>query len=150
MGSAEASMSAEENKELVRRYLAAVDRRDEATLDAVLAPEYRYHVPGQPAPLDRAGLRAFVAAFQAAFPDLTHTVEDQVAEGDRVATRSTNRGTHRGELMGMPPTGRRFAGAGINVVRIVDGRIAEEWVVFDALGMLQQLGVFPAPESGTG
>jgi steroid delta-isomerase-like uncharacterized protein len=143
-------MSMEENKALVRRYLAAVDGRDGATLDAVLAPDYRYHVPGQPGPLDRAGHARFVAVFQAAFPDLTHTVEDQVAEGDRVVTRSTNRGTHRGELMGLPPTGRSFTGTGINLVRVADGRIAEEWVVFDALGMLQQLGAIPAPGQAAG
>jgi steroid delta-isomerase-like uncharacterized protein len=138
-------MSLEQNKTLARRYLAALDRGDLAALDEILSPDYRYHLPGGPAPLDWEQHRQFLTTFYSACPDLSHTVEDMIAEGDRVATRATDRGTQRGELMGIPPTGKPFAITGINIIRIAGGRIAEEWVVFGQLGMLQQLGVMPAP-----
>jgi steroid delta-isomerase-like uncharacterized protein len=143
-------MSVEEHKALARRYLAAIDRGELAALDQVLSPDYRYHLPGVPAPLDRERHRQFLTAFYAACPDLSHTVEDVVAEGDKVATRATDRGTQRGELMGIPPTGKPFTITGINIVRVAGGRIAEEWVVFDRLGLLQQLGVVPAPGRAPG
>ncbi len=143
-------MSTEQNKALARRYFEAIDRGDLAALDQILSPDFRYHLPGSPAPLDRAGHRHFLTTFYAACPDLSHTVEDIVAEGDRVATRATDRGTQRGELMGIPPTGKQFTITGINIVRVAGGRIAEEWVVFDQLGMLQQLGVMPGPGQTAG
>ncbi len=142
-------MSLEENKALARRYLDAIDRQDLAALDQVLSPDYRYHLPGSPEPLDRERHRQFLTTFYAACPDLSHTVEDMIAEGDRVATRATDRGTQRGELMGIPPTGKQFTITGINIVRVAGGRIVEEWVVFDQLGMLQQLGIMPSPGPAT-
>jgi steroid delta-isomerase-like uncharacterized protein len=99
--------------------------------------------------LDRERHKQFLTTFYSAFPDLGHTVEDQIAEGDRVATRATNRGTYRGELMGIPPTGKQFTVTGINIVRVSGGRIVEEWVNFDTLGMMQQLGVISQPGQTT-
>ncbi len=142
-------MSTEEHKALVRRYLEAIDRGDLAALDEILSPDFRYHLPGSPEPLDRAGHRHFLTTFYAACPDLSHTVEDMIVEGDRVATRATDRGTQRGELLDIPPTGKSFTITGINIVRIADGRIVEEWVVFDQLGLMQQLGVIPSPGQAT-
>jgi steroid delta-isomerase-like uncharacterized protein len=84
--------------------------------------------------------------FLSGLPDLATTVEDTIAEGDKVAARWTARGTHNGELMGIPPTGKKVAMTAISIHRIVDGKIAESWINFDALGMMQQLGVAPAPE----
>lgn len=138
---------AEEHKALVRRYLDEVNRGNLAALDDVLSPDYRYHLPGSPTPLNREQHRQFVAMFYAAVPDFSHTVEDQIAEGEMVVTRLTNRGTHRGELLGLPATGKAFTIQGINLVRVAGGRIAEEWVIFDMLGMLQQLGVVPTAGS---
>ncbi len=138
-------MSTEQNKALACRYLEAIDRGDLAALDQILSPDYCYHLPGSPEPLDRERHRQFLTTFYDACPDLSHTVEDMIAEGDRVATRATDRGTQQGELMGIPPTGKPFTITGINIVRVAGGRIVEEWVVFDQLSMLQQLGVVPAP-----
>jgi steroid delta-isomerase-like uncharacterized protein len=83
--------------------------------------------------------------FLAAFPDLNITVEDLIAEGDRVVARWTLRGTHQGASLGMPPTGKQVTMPGISVVRLAGGKSAEQWVIHDQLGMLQQLGLVPAP-----
>ena len=82
---------------------------------------------------------------RAAFPDLQYTVEDQIAEGDKVVTRYTASGTHRGELMGIAPTGSRVEITGISITRVEDGKIEEIWETHDALGMMRQLGVIPSP-----
>jgi predicted ester cyclase len=83
--------------------------------------------------------------FRTAFPDLHGTIEDQIAEGDKVVMRMTYRGTHQGELMGIPATGKPVTMTFISINRIAEGKIAEGWVNFDALGMMQQLGVIPVP-----
>lgn len=83
--------------------------------------------------------------FRTAFPDLYGTIEDLIAEGDKVVTRITYRGTHQGEFMGIPPTGRPVTMTFTGINRIAGGKIAEGWVNFDALGMMQQLGVIPTP-----
>jgi steroid delta-isomerase-like uncharacterized protein len=90
--------------------------------------------------------RAFVTMYRNAFPDLRFTIEEQIAEGDRVMTRWTARGTHRGELMGIPPTEKTATVSGITLDRISDGRIAESIGSWDALGMMQQLGVLSGQE----
>jgi steroid delta-isomerase-like uncharacterized protein len=87
--------------------------------------------------------KQLLAMFRAAFPDQRVTIEDLVAEDDRVVNRSTYTGTHLGEFQGIPPTGKRFTIGGINVSRIANGRIVEDWTILDQLGMLQQLGVIP-------
>ena len=87
--------------------------------------------------------------FRQAFPDSYFTVEDMVAEGDKVATRKTFHGTHQGEFMGIPPTGQQVSTGLIDVVRIVDGKVVEHWSMGDNLGLMQQLGVIPAPEPAT-
>jgi steroid delta-isomerase-like uncharacterized protein len=82
----------------------------------------------------------------AAFPDFAVTVEDAVAEGDKVALRVTIRGTHQGALMGTPPTGKPIAISGMSLWRIADGKIVERWESADMLGLMQQLGVIPSPQ----
>ena len=89
------------------------------------------------------GFKAYVSAFRVAFPDLHATVEDQIAEEGKAAMRFTARGTHKGEFQGIPPTGKQVTLSGIDIQRIVDGKIVENWVSLDALGLLQQLGVLP-------
>ncbi len=138
-------MSAEESKTVVRRCFAALDAGDRATLDQLIPPDYRFQMAGMPGPLDREAFYEFVAAFYRAFPDLRHDIEDQAAEGERVFTRMTVRGTHQGDFQGIAPTGRRVAVSAMNGSRVVDGRIVETYGLFDALGLLQQLGAIPAP-----
>ena len=86
--------------------------------------------------------------FLSAFPDTQMTVEDELADGDKVATRWTATGTHTGELMGIPPTGKQVTVTGMDINRLVGGKIVEHWGEFDQMGMMQQLGVVPAPEHG--
>jgi steroid delta-isomerase-like uncharacterized protein len=134
------------NKAHVRRFFDEVWSTGDITLrDSFLAADYRGHSAGNPESLDRDGWTAWFTGFRAAFPDARFTVEDMVAEGDRVAARLTMRGTHNGPLMGAPATGREVVVTGMSIERIVDGKIVEGWNVNDALGMLGQLGMLPPP-----
>jgi len=137
-------MSAEANKAIVRRFYEGFHTPIE---DELIAPDYLHHDPALPPEMQRglANYKLLLGAFRAGFPDLAMAVEEVVAEGDLVASRWTWRGTHRGDFQGIPPTGRRVEGPGMSIHRIAGGKIAEGWVNFDALGMLQQLGVVPAP-----
>ena len=135
-----------DNKALVRRFLEdAYSAGKLELLDELLAPSYvdRDAPPGTPP--GRDGIRALMTTFRSAFPDFHFTIEDQIAEGDKVATRYTVRGTHQGALFGIPPTGKQVTVRGISVYRIADGQLHEAWVNYDALGMMQQLGVVPLP-----
>ncbi len=89
------------------------------------------------------GAKQFVAGYLAAFPDLHFTIEDMITDGDSVATRWSSRGTHTGMLQGMAPTGKQVTSSGITISRQVDGKVVEEWISWDNLGMLQQLGMIP-------
>lgn len=92
-----------------------------------------------------AGMKQFISMFRTAFPDLHSTVEDQVAEGGKVVTRWTARGTHRGSLMDIPATGKTVTMSGITINRLAGSKIVETWNTFDQLGLMQQLGVVPPP-----
>jgi steroid delta-isomerase-like uncharacterized protein len=134
------------NKELSRRFTELFGTDEEGLAEQVLSPDVVFHGTsgdGEMRGIDE--LKAFVAGFRRAFPDARSSVEDQVAEDDRVVTRWRARGTHRGELGGMAPTGREFAMDGITIERIVGGKIVEVWVARDELGLLRQLGVLPDP-----
>jgi steroid delta-isomerase-like uncharacterized protein len=138
-------MSTEENKAIVRRFLEElVSTGDPALADELLASNYVLHFGGNP-PMDGQGFRQFLGMFRSAFPDLRVTVEDEIAEGDKVATRFTWRGTHRGPFQGIAPTGKHVTGSGIAIYRVTNGKIAEDIVQEDTLGLLQQLGAIPAP-----
>ena len=139
-------MSAEENKAIVRRFVEEVQNRgDLAALDELCAPDFVNHSAPPGVPPTRDGLEQLTALFRRAFPDGRMGIEEMLAEGDRVATRKTFRGTHQGDLMGLPPTGRRVEIGLIDIVRVVDGRVVEHWNAVDNLGMMQQLGAIPAP-----
>jgi steroid delta-isomerase-like uncharacterized protein len=136
-------MAADENKAVVRRF-NEITRQffqggDVSGWDEVCAPDFVHHGPGM-MPSDLAGLKQMVPAFRAAFPDVELVTEDLVAEGDRVVDRVTVRGTHRGEFMGIPPSGKRFEMQEIHIARIVDGKIVERWTQFDMFGLLQHIG----------
>lgn len=134
------------NKVLIRRFFEEVwSTGDLSRRDAFLDAGYRGHMAGGAEPIDRDGWTAWFQGFRTAFPDARFTVEDMVAEGDRVAARLTMRGTHLGPLNGVPPTGRAVVVSGMSLERVENGRIVEGWNENDALGLLQQLGVLPPP-----
>jgi steroid delta-isomerase-like uncharacterized protein len=91
------------------------------------------------------GVKQVVMMFRSAFPDLRLDIEDQIVEGDKVVSRITARGTHQGELLGVPPTGKMVTVGLVDILRLDGGKIVERWGQFDALGMLQQLGAVPQP-----
>ena len=138
-------MSLEENKALVRRWVELWNAGDAAAIAELVTPDYVRHDSNGPEVGGPAAERQLVEMYRTAFPDLHFTIEHLVAEGDLVVARLTVRGTHRGELLGVPPTGRPITLAAMDLYRIRDGKIAEQWVMLDALGLLQQLGAIPAP-----
>ena len=139
-------MSVEENKALVRRFYEEVfNQKHTAAIGELFDPDMVDHAlpPGLPSGIE--GAKHTYSMYLAAFPDLHFTVEDIIAEGDKVVARLTAQGTQQGALMGIPPTGKPVAITGIDILRIAGGKIVEIWANFDLLGMLQQLGVVPAP-----
>lgn len=138
-------MSAEENKAIVRRVNDEV--WNEAKLDVIdelISADLVATVVGAPEQIrGPQGFREFVVMYRQAFPDLRITVDEQIAEGETVVTRWTATGTHEGELMGMPATGKQATTAGININRVSGGKLVEGWGLFDQLGLLQQLGAVP-------
>ena len=116
-------------------------------VDELVAPDYVGHPSGPEEELrGPQGVREYIGRLREGIPDLTLTIEDQVADGDKVATRWTARGTHDGELLGAAPTGRTATVTGITIQRLgAKGRIVEGWTSWDMLGMLQQLGIAPQP-----
>jgi steroid delta-isomerase-like uncharacterized protein len=140
------AMSIEDNKALTRRFrLEVFSQGNLAAIDKICDANWTYHDPQGNWSRGPQGMRQLVNLYRSALPDLQFTIEDEVAEGDKVVQRWTARGTHQGELMGIPPTGRQVTVTGITINRIVNGKIVDDWANFDALGMLQQLGVVPAP-----
>jgi steroid delta-isomerase-like uncharacterized protein len=138
----------EENKAVVRQFFAEVinggnlDRADELVTDDYVEHQ---HLPGAEGRQGIAVAKAFLSMMRGAFPDFHFDIEDLVAEGDKVVARLTVSGTHRGEMMGLAPTGKRIQTSGIEVFRVADGKLAEHWATFDALGMLRQIGIVPVP-----
>ena len=140
-------MSAEDNKALIRRFVDEVQSGGNIDLvDEICSPEFVNHSAPPGIPADREGIKIITAMFRRAFPDSYFTVEDMVAEGDKVATRKTFHGTHGGEFMGIPPSGRSVSMGLIDIVRISDGRVVEHWSMGDTLGMMQQQVVIPSGE----
>jgi steroid delta-isomerase-like uncharacterized protein len=144
----ETAMSTEGNKAVIRRYYDEV--LNEGNLDiltdlAVMDYDEHDPLPGQATGLE--GLRQRVAMLRGAFHP-HFTIEDMIAEADEVAVRWTNRGVHVGEFAGMPPSGKSYTIAGIDIHRLRDGKMVEHWHVIDLLGQLQQLGFLPAPGQG--
>ena len=138
----------EQNKQVALRFNEEIWNNGKLDrLGEYVATNHRNH-PTASAPDFGQGLQAFsqlVSMYRTAFPDAKFTIEDQIAEGDLVATRWTASGTHRGELFGVPATGKQVKVTGIFIDRFADGKIVESWGEFDALGMMQQVGAIPAP-----
>ena len=138
-------MSAEENKTIVRRLLeepwTSID-----VVDDLVAETYVGYDPSLPQPLKGPqGFKDNVSMFRAAYSDARITVDDQIAEGDKVATRWTGRGTHTSEFNGIAPTGKDVTVSGVTISKLEDGKVVEEWTNWDTLGMLVQLGAIPEP-----
>ncbi len=137
-------MSTEQNKTLVRHWLEEViNRKNLAAVDELFATNLVDHALPPGLASGSEGFKQLVSAYVHAFPDLQVTREETIGEGDKVMTLLTWRGTHTGELMGMPPTGRQVAFCGIESYRLADGKIVEIWAYSDTLGMFQQLGMIP-------
>ena len=139
-------MSVEQNKDLDRRWLEEVwGKGNVATVDELAGADFVWHWAPPGLAADREGYKEFVRMEFDAFADVSCVAEDVVAEGDKVAGRWTWRGTHKGEFMGVAPTGKQVTLTGICINRVVDGKIVEEWGEMDMLGLMQQLGAVPSP-----
>jgi steroid delta-isomerase-like uncharacterized protein len=138
------TMTPEENKALVRRWFTELDAGHLDIIDELVPDDYLDHNPAIGGlGSGRDGIRRYVAMLRAAFPDTCHTIEDQMAEGDRVMTRLTARGTFTGEILGYAPNGRVVEVNGIAVHRIANGRIVEHWAHLDMRGFMEQIADQP-------
>ncbi len=140
-------MMSEENKEKTRRFLEeAFNEGNLGVVDELFATDYVLHDPASPEEISGPeGIKQFVQMYRSAFPDTHITVEDQIAEGDEVVTRWTGRGTHQGELFGVPPSGNRVEVSGITISRFEGGKFVEDWTNSDFLGLMRQIGAIPEP-----
>lgn len=139
-------MGTQENKVTVRSLIEeAFNKGNLSAIDDLIADAYVNYVAGTEV-RGREGMKEFVTTYRTALPDYHCVIEDQIAEGDKVVTRWTFRGTHDRELMGIPPTGKRVSVSGVVIDRLANGRLVETWLQADMLGMLQQLGVIPERE----
>ena len=138
-------MSTATNKDIVLRqwYEELWDKWNVSVADQLFTPDYLLHLPGSLAPINRESTKHVVSMFSVAFPDLQHTVDEMLAEGNVVAARWTVRGTHRGDFQGIAPTGKTVTLSGTTVHHMVDGRIEETWLTFDSMALLQQLDAVP-------
>ncbi len=136
-------MSADDNKTGLRRFYEEVlNGRNLEVVDQLVAPDVVDHTLGS---RGLEGYKRSISTVHQAFPDMRVEVHDMIADGDHVAARVTYSGTHQGEFLGVPATGRRVEVSGVDFVRMRDGRQAEHWGGPDMAGLLQQLGVVPAP-----
>ena len=145
-GRKEEESVSEENKAIFRRYVEEVGNEGNLDLVDEIFADYVSHQPdGSVLERGPEDVKRFMGEFRSAFPDFHTTIEDQIAEDDRVATRWTMRGTHEGEFRGIAPTGKQMTVTGIGIFRFSDGKVVESWDNFDQLGMMQQLGAVSSP-----
>jgi steroid delta-isomerase-like uncharacterized protein len=140
-------MSAEQNKSIVRRWVEeGWNKGALSVVDQLYAPNYVQHEPSPARVTSSEALKQYVSGYRTAFPDLHFSIDDLVAENDKVVWRFTSTGTQKGPFMGIPATGKQGTVTGMVMFRFDASRIAEGWVNIDALGLLQQLGIIPAPQ----
>lgn len=135
----------EKNIAAIKRFYDEVmGKGNMKAIDELVAEDFvEHYLPDPSMPANRAGVHQTMAMFRTAFPDLQVTLEDLVAKGDKVWTYTTMRGTHKGELMGMPATGKKIEVKGFDIVRFVNGKAVEHWGLSDDYTMMMQLGVIP-------
>lgn len=141
----------EENKAVARRFFEIWNSGELEQLDEVIAADAVDHDTQNPfaSTTGPDGARQLMSTYRDAFPDLRFTVEDQLAEGDRVTTRWTATGTHEGDMMGVAPTGKQSTVTGMTIDRIEDGKVAEGWTNWDTMGMMQQLELIPEAQTAS-
>jgi predicted ester cyclase len=134
----------EENKAIVRRFIEAYNNRDLNLIDDFVSPDYIDHSNK----VNREGLKQLFLMGLKAFPDWNENIEDIIAEGDKVWVRLSYTGTHRGEFMGISPTGKKILSKAVDIYRIVDGKLAEYWNVTDNVNIFKQVGAIEVTEKG--
>jgi len=140
-------MSIEDNKALHRRFFEELfNQGNLENAYEIVTADYYNHNPSPGETPGAEGLKQFITTLRIAFPDIHFSVDDQIAEGDKVLSRWTATGTHQAEFAGIPATNRPIRVTALNIHRVVEGKIHEGWLNWDALGMMQQLGVIPTPE----
>jgi steroid delta-isomerase-like uncharacterized protein len=140
-------MPTEQNKAIFRRMVEEIFNRGNMSLvDEFLAPDFIEREELPPGiPPGREGVKQMTIMFRSAFPDFKATIDDMIAEGDKVVVRMTWSGTHKGEFMGIPPTGKSVSFGVIDIVRFARDKFVEHWGMMDSTSMMQQLGAVPAP-----
>jgi steroid delta-isomerase-like uncharacterized protein len=137
-------MAAETNKLVMNRFLEFINTASEKLAQELISPSAVFHVPGRTEPMrGPAGYLAIIGMMRGGFPDIQWTLEEMVAEGDKIAARFTMRGTHRGTFFGVPPTGKTISVQAMNIYRLSGGQFVEEHGQPDMLGLLQQIGAVP-------
>jgi steroid delta-isomerase-like uncharacterized protein len=136
-------MALEANKALVRRFYQAVDQGDTNNVELLFSPEWVNVDPAMPPLRGLEGARTLIRMLKTGFPDFSSNIDLIAAEDDRVAVRVSHTGTHQGEFLGIPATGKQAAITATGIFKVADGKLVENRVVFDAYGLLQQLGVAP-------
>ncbi len=138
-------MSVQEHEVAVRRWIEAWNAHDPDAVEKLLTPDFVRHDANLPEVVGPAAQRDFMLGVFGAFPDIQFKPQQFTAQGDIVVARLVVRGTQRGEFLGVPATGRAVAVQSVETFRLADGKVVEQWVVMDALGLLQQLGAVPSP-----
>jgi hypothetical protein len=143
-------MSEADNKAIIRRFVEeGLNKRDSALIDELYSSEYVGHDPERPAPRKFEDLKPGMAGMLGkVFPDAQYSIDGLLAEGDAVVWHWTFRATHQGELMGIQPTGKAVNFSGVNIFRLAGGKVVEDWVYRDTVGLMRQLGAMPAPGQG--
>jgi steroid delta-isomerase-like uncharacterized protein len=136
----------EQNKQVVRQYIEAFNRQDIERMGelVVSSSNQSFHFPGMPKSMDWNRAKQLYASFWSAFPDLSANIEEIVAEGDKVAIRVINTGTHKGEFQGTPPTNKKVSFGGRDFVTLRDGKMLGQWADADMMELMQQIGAIPA------
>jgi steroid delta-isomerase-like uncharacterized protein len=136
----------QKNKQVVRQYIEAFNRQDTERLSQLVSSTNQsFQFSGMHSSMDWNRTKQFFAAFWTAFPDLSAKIEEMVAEGDKVAIRVINTGTHKGDFQGIPPTGKQVSFEGRDFVTLRDGKIVEQRAGVDMMELMQQIGAIPAP-----
>ena len=140
-------MSTEENKELCRRIFEDVfNKLDQTTATEIISPSFVTHHPFYPQGIHGIeGVNQMITTYRAGLPDIQYTIQDMVAEGDKVVVRWIAYGTHLNTFLGVPPTGKKVTITGIEIFRVASDKLEEAWVNSDSLGLLQQIGAIPTP-----